>query len=183
MRRLALAVPLVLLAACSATPPANWARGGAALDIPRARWVRGDITVDIGPDGKIFINGDHELTVDRGGRVFDVDAQPVALLEPDGHVVGPDDTPLGTVGALHASMPGEANAWLTVTGSGEVIRYDDEGERSTFGVWMGCNATMRAHQTCTLITHLVGMRIRDYERQNQGGVSIGIGVGVGVPIR
>lgn len=182
MQRLAFAAPLVLLAACSATPPANWAQGGAALDIPRARWVRGDVTVDVAPDGKIFVNGEHELNVDRGGRVYDIDSQPVALLEPDGRVVGPDETPLGTVGALHASLPGEANAWLSVTPSGEVIRYLDEGERASFGVWMGCNASPRAHQTCTLITHLLGTKIREYERQGSG-VSIGIGVGVGIPIR
>jgi hypothetical protein len=182
MKRVALTLPLVFLAACSATPPAGWARGGAMLDIPRARWVFGSITVDVAPDGKVFLNGEHELNVDRGGRVFDTEGQPVALLEPDGRVVGPDEKPLGNVGALHASLPDEATAWLTVTDSGEVIRYNDEGERSSFGVWLGCNTSMRAHQTCTLVTHLLGMRLRDSDRP-QPGFSVGIGVGVGIPIR
>lgn len=182
MRRLALIAPLALLAACSATPPANWARGGAPLDIPRARWVWGSTTIDVSPDGKVFLNGEPELNVDRGGRVFDLDGQPVALLEPDGRVIGPDEKPLGIVGALHASLPDEATAWLSVTGSGEVIRYDDEGERSSFGVWLGCNSSPRAHQTCTLLTHLLAMRLRENERSSSG-VSVGIGVGIGIPIR
>lgn len=183
MRRLALTIPIALLAACSATPPANWAQGGTQLDIPRARWVWGEVTVDVAPDGKVFLNGEHELNVDRGGRVFDIDGQAVALLEPDGTLVGPDDEPLGMVGALHASLPDESNAWLSVTESGEVIRYDDEGERSSFGVWLGCNRTPRAHQTCTLLSHLLGMRLRDSQRRQGGGFSMGVGIGVGIPIR
>jgi hypothetical protein len=182
MRCFALAVSLVLLAACSATPPANWMRGGATLDIPRARWVFGERRVDIAPDGKILIDGEHELSVDRGGRVFDADGAPVALVEQDGRVTGPDDKPLGMVGALHASLPDEDQAWLSVAPSGEVIRYGEEGERMSFGVWLGCNVSPRAHQTCTLISHLIGLRIREYERQNPS-FSVGIGVGVGIPIR
>jgi hypothetical protein len=187
MRRLAFVVPFVLTSACTATPPADWARGGALLDIPRARWVYGLLTVDVMPDGKVFINGEHELNVDRGGRVFDTQAEPLALLEPDGRVVGPDDASLGTVGALHASLPGEKEAWLTVASSGVVVRYVEEGERSDLGVWMGCNVTMRAQQTCTLLTHLIGMRLREFERQGPGGipgsgVSVGVGVGFGVQL-
>jgi hypothetical protein len=182
MRRLALTAPLALLVACSATPPANWTRGGATLDIPRARWVWGESAVDIAPDGKIFINGEHELNVDRGGRVFDADGQPVALVEQNGQVVGPGDKPLGMVGALHASLPDEEQAWLSVAPSGEVIRYGEEGERMAFGVWLGCNVSPRAHQTCTLISHLIGMKIRETQREGSG-ISVGIGVGVGIPVR
>ncbi|WP_437482858.1 hypothetical protein WME75_41670 [Sorangium sp. So ce1014] len=180
MRRLALVVPLSLLAACAATPPANWARGGALLDIPRARWVHGNLAVDIAPDGKIFVNGEHRLSVDRGGRVFGLEAEPLALLEPDGRVIGPNDDALGQVGVLHASLPGEANAWLTVAQNGPVIRYAEEGEREPFGVWLGCEVTARAHQTCTLITHVLGMRIRKLERQTTTApVGVGLGSGFG----
>lgn len=182
MRRLALVVPLSLLAACAATPPANWARGGALLDIPRARWVHGNLAVDLLPDGKIYVNGEHQLNVDRGGRVFGLEAEPLALLEPDGRVTGPNDDALGQVGVLHASLPGEASAWLTVAQTGAVIRYAEEGEREPFGVWMGCEATARAHLACTLITHLLGMRIRKLERESTTqpvGVGFGTGFGLG----
>ncbi|KYF61120.1 hypothetical protein [Sorangium cellulosum] len=186
MRRLALVVPLSLLAACAATPPANWARGGALLDIPRARWVYADLAIDVMPDGKVLVNGDHQLNVDRGGRVFGLEAEPVALLEQDGRVTGPNDDALGTIGVLHASLPGEANAWLTVAQSGAVIRYADDGERQPFGAWMGCDVTPRAHQTCTLLTHLLGMRVRKLERQTttepvRMGFGSGFGFGMGTP--
>ncbi|AUX27083.1 hypothetical protein SOCEGT47_076620 [Sorangium cellulosum] len=177
MRRLALAVPVSLLLACVAAPPANWARGGALLDLPRARWVLGDLAVDVMPDGKIFVNGEHELNVDRGGRVHGLSAEPVALLEVDGRVTGPNDDALGQIGVLHAALPGEANAWLTVARTGAVIRYGEDGEREPFGVWSGCAVTPRAHQTCTLITHLLGLRIRKIERQRAGApVHLGPGL-------
>jgi len=189
MNRLAvcasLALALLASPACSATPPANWARGGAPLDLPRARWVLGPNTVDVMPDGQVLLNGEHEWSVDRGGRVFDPDGQPIALLEPDGRVVGPDDKPLGVVGALHASLPGQETAWLSVAPSGQVIRYDEEdGDRLGFGVWAGCNVSPRAHQTCTLVSHLLALRLREREREGGGpGISVGIGVGIGIPIR
>ncbi|WP_438040352.1 hypothetical protein [Sorangium sp. So ce128] len=184
MRRLALVVPLSLLAACAATPPANWVRGGALLDIPRARWALADLTIDVMPDGKILVNGEHQLSVDRGGRVFGLEAEPVALLEPDGRVTGPNDDPLGQVGVLHASLPRQANAWITVAEGGAVIRYSEEGEREPLGAWMGCEATARAHQACTLITHIVGMRMGKLARPRapdalQMGLGNGLGLGTG----
>ncbi|WP_437675187.1 hypothetical protein [Sorangium sp. So ce131] len=181
MRRLGLVLPISLLAACAATPPANWARGGALLDIPRARWVYGDLAIDILPEGKILVNGEHELNLDRGGRVFDLSAEPVALLEGDGRVTGPNEASLGQMGVLHASLPGEKNAWITVARSGAVVRYEDDGERIPFGVWLGCDVTPRAHQACTLVTHVLGMRIRKLERQNtREPTRIGLGDGFGM---
>ncbi|KYF98457.1 hypothetical protein BE18_41630 [Sorangium cellulosum] len=87
---------------------------------------------------------------------------------------------------LHASLPGEATAWLTVAQSGAVIRYVEEGEREPFGVWLGCGVTPRAHQTCTLVTHLLGLRIRKLERQTTTepvglGFGSGLGFGAGAP--
>lgn len=192
MRSLALAVPLLLLSACSASPPASWVRGGATLDIPSARWALGQGTVDVMPDGRILINGEHELTIDRGGRVYDLEGDPVALLEQDGRVLGPGDKDLGMVGVMHASLPEEQTAWLSVTATGEVIRYDDEGERVYFGVWRGCNLSMRAAHACTLVTHIIGLKIREASRSGPGGwspgfggpgVGVGIGIGVGIPMR
>ena len=160
-------LPLVVcaLTACAAKPPANWAKGGAPLDLVSSRWVRGDVTIEITPDGRVVANNEHLLSVDRGGRVYDNDAKPVALLELDGRVIGPDDKSLGFVGAWSASLPNETLAWLAVMGTGEVIRYTDQGERSTMGVWVGgCGYSLRAHQLCTLVTHLLTMRYRDQRR-------------------
>jgi hypothetical protein len=171
---------LAATAACSATPPANWATGGATLDIPRARWVYGDTVVDVIEDGRILVNGYQEFTVDAAGRLFDLDHEPVALLEADGLVSAPDDEVLGIVGSEHASRPDEDHAWLSLTPSGEVIRYDEDGERYGFGVWMGCRVSPRASQLCVYLTHVLGKSLMYRPRP---GVSVGIGVGVGVPIR
>lgn len=169
---------------CAATPPANWARGGANLEIPRARYIKGELMIDVVPDGRVLLNGEHELTIDRAGRVYDPEGGSIALLEPDGRLIGADNVALGIVGALHASRPDDAYAWLSVLPVGEVIRYDEEGERTTFGVWMGCGYSPRANQVCTLIAHMLGMgiRIREPQQTRPGqGVSTG-GVGIGLPI-
>jgi hypothetical protein len=188
MKRLLLAASFGLLS-CSSTPPADWARGGAIVDIPYARWVRGDVTVDIQPDGKIFIDKDHTYTIDRAGRLYDIDQQPVALLEPDGSIVGPGNTPLGQVGSLYAARPGEATAWLTVTPAGEVIRYDQEGERITMGAWVGqCARSASAHEVCVFISHLLGTKFVEEQRRRPGqpsyvpgvGFTPGAGVGIGI---
>ena len=185
MKRAACILGLALLAACAATPPAHWARGGAAVDLPRARWVRGDATIEIAPDGKVTVDGEHELTIDRAGRVFDQDAQPVALLEPDGRVVGPDDVPLGFAGSDTAALPGESSAWIGLLRTGEVIRYGADGSRSSLGVWIGgCTATPHARHVCVLVSHLLAMRMRDRSSPGTGiGIGIGVGVGVGIPAR
>lgn len=174
------AAALAASVGCSATPPANWQKGGAPLDIPRARWVFGTSVVEIMQDGQVVANGEHVMSVDRGGRVFDPDREPIALLEPDGRVIGTDDEALGVVGAEHASKPEEENAWLSVARSGEVIVYNDEGERMAAGVWIGCNGSARAHQVCTLVTHLMAMKMRSLAERNEPSVGIGIGIGVGV---
>jgi len=156
---------LFFLTGCAAKPPANWVKGGAPLDLVPSRWVRGDVTIEITPDGRVVANSEHLLSVDRGGRVVDGEAKPVALLEPDGRVIGPDDTSLGFVGAWSASLPNESIAWLAVMNTGEVIKYSDQGERTTMGVWVGgCGYSLRAHQLCTLVTHLLALRYRDQRR-------------------
>jgi hypothetical protein len=180
MRHMAAAFAVFALAGCSSAPPARWVHGGASLDIPHARWTRGDTIVEIEPSGRIRINGDHELTIDRAGRLFEPDATPVALLEPDGRVVGGNDRPLGNVGTMHASPPGRYNAWLTVLPSGEVVRYDAEGDRHRFGAWAGqCNRSLGTRQVCTFVTHVLAMKMRD-RLEGGGGVTFGVGVGVGI---
>jgi hypothetical protein len=150
---------VLALSACAPAVPANWAHGGARLDIPRARWVVGSYIVEITPDGKVLLNSEQQMTVDGGGRVFDTSNDPIALLEPDGRLVGPGDKPLGNVGVLHAAKAEEAHAWLSVMPTGEVVQYTDGGTRGTLGVWIGCNQSYTAHQTCTLVSHLLAQRI------------------------
>jgi hypothetical protein len=171
----------LVLTACTATPPANWAKGGAVLELPRARWVRGDVIVDLVPEGQILVNGEPYFTLDRAGRIADLDGEPVALLEADGRVTGADDTPMGMVGWMNAALADQSTAWLSIQPSGQVVRYDDEGEAVVYGVWMGCGASPRTHQACTYVTHVLAQKLRTEEPRS--GVSIGIGVGVGVPLR
>jgi hypothetical protein len=187
-RALLLGLSTLLFAGCAPKPPANWAQGGSPLDIPRARWVRGDASVEIAGDGRVLVNGEHQLTIDRGGRIFDVDAHPVALIERDGRLIGPDDKPLGMAGVWSASLPGESQAWLSLLPSGEVVRYGDDGARSSMGAWVGnCMASAPAHQTCMIVSHLLGMKLKDERPYNPGytpGMTPGIGgvggVGIGV---
>lgn len=169
------------LVACAVTPPARWVEGGAAIELPRARWVYAGGVVDVMPDGRVLIDSEEVFALDRAGRVSDVEGEPLALLEPDGRVVAPSDRELGSVGSLHASRPGEPNAWLTVEPSGRVVGYGPEGERMNLGAWVGCGTSARAHQTCTLVTHLLVLRARGVDPE--GGVGFGIGVGVGVRVR
>lgn len=186
MKRTVLLAICAALPACSATPPAAWARGGAPLDVLPSRWVLRDGNVEIAADGKVTINGELELTVDRAGRVYDPDAKPVALLQVDGRVVGPNDAPLGFVGALSAALPNEQTAWLSIQPTGEVIQFV-EGARSSEGVWVGgCNYSWRSRQTCMLVSHLVGMRLKDrrvsaYPRSGYPyGMTPGYGTGLGI---
>lgn len=173
MMRYALPVALAgLLSACAPNPPSQWPQGGARLEIPRARWSLVESAVDIVPDGSIFVNAEHVLTVDRAGRVVNKNREPIALVLTDGRLLGPADTDMGSVGMLHASLAGEPNAWISVMPSGEVVRYFEDGERQSFGAWMGCNISPRTQMTCTLVTHIVGMRIKEEQDRmrslNQG---------------
>jgi hypothetical protein len=158
-------------------PPRAWQQGGATLDIPRARWVRGELVVDLGSDGRVLVGGEHALSLDRAGRVFEPDGTPVALLEGDGRVRGPADVDLGQVGAVTAALPGHATAWLAVTATGEVVLFRPEGQRGSLGVWLGCNRSPYSAQACVLVTHLLAQR--DLERQEPPPVLFGFGMAVG----
>lgn len=156
--------------------PANWARGGAVLELPRARWIVATTVVDLFPDGRVLLNDNQQMTMDRGGRVWDSNNEPVALLEPTGNVVGPGDKPLGMVGLVHASKAGEQNAWLSVLPTGEVVQYGDDGTRSSLGVWVGCNQTYPSHYACTYLTHLLAPQILNSLQANRTMYPYGYGM-------
>jgi hypothetical protein len=186
-RLLPIAASSLMLTACAATPPSKWADGGAKLDLPRARWALVESAVDVLPNGSVFVNSEHVLTIDRAGRITNADKEPVALLMGDGRLLGPDDAPLGSVGSLHASLPDEQNAWISVMPTGEVIRYLEDGERLNFGAWLGCNHSPRAQLACTLVSHILGMRIKEEQdrlRAMYNGSRTGLspsGIGLGLP--
>jgi hypothetical protein len=159
--------------ACSHTPPPNWASGGAPVALGFARWNRADATVEIHPDGKVLEDGRQTFGIDRVGRVYETDGDPIAVLQADGYLVGGDQTLFGHVGPGAASLGRSSTAWFTIGQRGEVVRYDGEGERSQDGYWQGCvGAGMR---TCTLVTHMV--LLREWARRPQIGVGVGIGMG------
>jgi hypothetical protein len=164
---------------CSQAMPADWARGGAPLEIPRARWVVATSVIDVFPDGRVLLNDTQQMTVDRGGRVWDSNNEAIALLEPTGSVMGPGDKLLGTVGVLHASRGDEKTAWLSVLPSGEVVQYADDGTRTPLGVWVGCSQTYQSHQTCTYLSHLLAPQILNTLRNNQSMYPRGYGTGIG----
>jgi hypothetical protein len=168
------------LTACQTRPPANWAQGGSPLDIPRARWTRGNRVIDIMPDGKVLLDGELLFTLDRAGRVYEPDNDPIALLQPDGVLAGAGDTAYGKIGLRNASPPGKVVAWLSIGEQGEVQRFDAEGDPHPDGSWAGCGAAVRA---CTLTTHIIALvesrRPRGY---GSYGPSVGLGIGFGMVV-
>jgi hypothetical protein len=180
MRFWSWAMPFALvLAACQTRPPANWAQGGSPLDIPRARWTRENRVIDIMPDGKVLADGEHLFTLDRAGRVYEPDNDPIAVLQPDGQLVGTGDTSLGKIGLRNASLPGKAVAWLSLGDQGDVQRFDPEGDPHPDGAWAGCGASVRA---CTLTTHIITLVESRRPRGYGYGPSVGIGIGFGMVV-
>ena len=183
--RRALGVPGVLASlvlgfsgsGCAPSQPPRWAEGGAPLVIAPARWDRGDDdTIEILQNGQVLEDGDKIFLIDRAGRIVDDDNEPVAILLPDGFVAGTDNRLLGRVGVANAAPPNAAAAWLAVMPNGQVMYFDEEGERSSDGAWRGCNGPQL--RTCTLITHVIALR--RYAQRSQGGVTFGVGIGVGL---
>lgn len=162
--------------ACSPKPPPRWAEGGAPLVIVPARWDRGDEEpVEILANGQVLEDGEPTMLVDKAGRVVDEDYEPLAVLLPDGHVAGPDNRLLGRVGVANAAPPDSAAAWLAIMPDGQVIYFDDDGDRGAGGVWRGCEGPQK--RTCTLVTHLIAMR--HYADRSHSGVGVGVGIGIG----
>lgn len=173
MRRLGALTALVTWG-CSATPPPSWQAGGAPLVLTNAHWARGEQdTIEVRENGEVLEDGDVLFVLDIVGRVVDDDHDPIAILLPDGFVIGTDDRNLGRVGISNASPPGASSAWVALMPNGAVVYYDADAEAHDAGHWVGCDGPAR--RTCTLVTHLV--RVRQLQRTPRTRVGIGIGIG------
>jgi hypothetical protein len=166
----------LLLTGCAAALPPGWAAGGARIGVPSARWLRGDSTYEVRTDGKVLVDGDAIFGIDTAGRVFEIDGESIAVLQPDGHLVGRDHAEMGSVGPVSATFPGSDHAWFTIGSNGQVVRFDGEAPATPDGAWMGCQGA--ALRTCTLVTHVV--LLREVQRRPHVGIGIGIGMGFGV---
>lgn len=176
--RFGLPVAVLVLAGCENQPPPGWAKGGAPLVIKQMSWKTGDgRSIAVTEDGKVTDDGDLLFTIDRAGRVYDEDKEPIALLLPDGTVEGEEGTHLGQVGVTNAAPPGGGNAWLAVLPDGHVLHFEQDGERTSDGLWRGCDGPQ--HRTCTLISHLFTLH-RVSAASSGSNVHFGVGVGVGV---
>lgn len=139
---------------CRAAPPPSWVEGGAPLAFGHAVWTQADGSqVRLDERGEVTSDGDFLVALDRVGRVVDASNDPVALLDPEGQLFGPDKTYLGRIGMHNASPPWSPEAWLRVTGKGTVVLFDADGEAQTAGHWVGCDGPVL--RACTLLTHLV----------------------------
>lgn len=166
-------------AACAPAKPPRWAEGGAPLAFASARWDReSGGAVELRPDGHVLVDGDLLFVLDRVGRVTNEDYDPLAVLLPDGQLVGTDHQALGRLGVTNASPPGALEAWLAVTPDGKVTYFDTDGARVPGGVWHGCRGPVL--RSCTLVTQLLALANYRGARPVVGiGVGVGVGVGVG----
>ncbi|MGC4090724.1 MAG: hypothetical protein QM756_23200 [Polyangiaceae bacterium] len=164
---------ITLAAACSPSEPPHWPEGGAALQIPTARWQQGDDPIEIRPNGEVLQDGSLVFVIDRVGRVADAEYDPMAILLPDGHLVGTDDQYLGQLGVTNAAPPWSQQAWLSVSAEGRVVAFDSDGDRTSLGRWEGCEGA--ALRTCTLVTHLLALK---RHRTRPSGPGIGLGIGM-----
>ncbi|MFZ5895898.1 MAG: hypothetical protein ACOY0T_32885 [Myxococcota bacterium] len=173
--RLVAFASLLLALGCSPREPPEWPRGGAPLLIPSARWDRGEAdAIEIRSNGQVLEGGDLVFVVDRVGRVADADYDPLAILLPDGRVVGTDDQYLGQIGVTNAAPPWSTQAWLAVQPDGIAVGFDSDGDRVGFGRWHGCDGP--ALRTCTLVTHL--LILRRHRSVPPSGVRFGVGMGL-----
>jgi len=164
---------------CASTPPAGWAEGGRATALVPLRWVNGAYVIDVDAEGNIYENGELRFSVDPHGRVYDAENAPVALLDEQGYVHGPDARPMGWVGGYETILPGGEHNWLVLHQGGYLIRYDEEEAGTPMGVWLGCTDPARM-QTCMLVSHVVAMELRARARGASPRVGIGLGLGFGI---
>lgn len=163
------------LTACMPDPPARWAHGGAQLLLPEARFERGrGDPIVIHSDGRVLQDDDLLFSLDAAGRVFDEDNEPLALLNEDGSISGPDEVYYGRIGMQNASPPWSSTAWLRIRSDGKVALYDSDGEAQYGGRWTGCEVPKT--RACTLVTHLLAL---EAYRRRESDVQVGIGIGVG----
>jgi hypothetical protein len=132
------------------------------------------------PDGRVLSEGDHMFTIDRAGRVYEPDSDPIAVLQADGRLLGKNDTSLGKIGVRNASPPGQGIAWVSLGEQGEVVHFDTDGDQHPDGAWSGCGAAIR---TCTLATHIISLAESRRTRGSLGGgPGVGIGIGFGMMV-
>lgn len=177
LRTLAATALVGLVCACGGKSPPRWAEGGQRLALPRARWDRGGQVVDVLPDGKVLVDGEHAFTIDAAGRIYEPNNDPIAVLQTDGKLRGKDDADLGEVGMTSAAPKGSKYAWVMIAPDGGVTTFDEEGRQRASGGWAGCVGP--TVQTCTLVSHLLVER----QAARSSGPRFGIGIGVVVPIR
>lgn len=178
MRLLTAAIGAASLSmACSVTPPPHWVEGGAPLAIGAALWTTGDdVAIQLLPDGKVLVAGQHYFTVDAAGRIYDRENEAVGIVLPDGYIEGPNDEHLGRIGVSNASPPGSEAAWLSVRPDGRVTHYDPDGDRSFDGVWQGCTGPKL--RTCTLVSHLYTLERVSQARNPSTFIGVSMGVGI-----
>lgn len=167
---------VVVLSACSTMPPAGWVEGGRSTALGPMRWVNGAYVVDVDTRGNVYENGELRFSVDVHGRVYDPENAPVALLDGEGYVHGTDARPMGWVGGYEAILPGGEHSWLVLHRGGYLIRYDSPDDGTPMGVWLGCTDMARM-QTCMLVSHVVGLELRERARRANPRVGVGLGVG------
>lgn len=140
-----------------------------------ATWHREGDPISLTADGKVTQDGDVLFVIDAAGRVFEEDGEPIGVVQPDGYLVGRDNTSMGLLGPVTAAFPGNGRAWLSIGPRGEVTRYDTDGARSQDGYWEGCVGPVI--RSCTLVTQVVALR--EYARQPR----VSVGIGIGIPLR
>jgi hypothetical protein len=145
------------------------------LQLGDAQWTREDEVIELKSDGSVIEDDDVLFRVDRVGRVYEEDGDPMGILLPTGDLVGENNVSLGEVGAVSAAPPGAAFAWLSLARDGSVIRYSEDGDRVADGQWAGCRGPVLP--TCTLVTHVVAYR--EWKRRPR----MSVGVGVMIPIQ
>jgi hypothetical protein len=144
-----------------------------------AEWERnsGD-PVAVTADGRVERDGDLLFQFDSAGRLFNEDNEPIAVLDPDGHLVGTNDEYLGRVGVRNASPPWSRVAWLRLADDGALMLFNGDGRPVFGGEWRGCKG--RGVRVCTLVSH--ALLLDSVKRQMSGvphyPVTIGVGVGV-----
>jgi hypothetical protein len=175
MSRLFAVLGALIALGCTPDPPPRWATGGAPLVLATAYWEREDEPViHLTPGGEVYQGEDLAYVIDRVGRVTTSDYEPYAVLTDDGRLVGTGNLSYGRVGLSNASPPDQRHAWLSVGADGQVVYFDNDGERHPAGAWRGCGGYVA--RTCTLVTHLFTIRTlsRRRERSPFMGPSFGV---------
>ncbi|MBK8255780.1 MAG: hypothetical protein IPK82_24320 [Polyangiaceae bacterium] len=159
MKRAAFIAAMGALVGCSSTlPPPGWQKGGAVLWVPTAAWRVSWLNVDLAQDGSVYMNGTLSFQIDAVGRVIDANGDPVALLQPDGKLIGTMGEDMGSVGPTTAAESGSAYATLAILPSGEVVHFEGGPQTTSRGGWTGCGVYAPSLQACMLVTHLISTR-------------------------